>query len=356
MTRSSPPGRALLAFALLALAACGQSAGPRTSVILAVDAAPKLSDYGFFKDASARVAADGVVPYDLVNALFSDYATKHRLVYVPKGEAATYNPDTVFDFPVGSVLIKTFAFAPDQREPAKGERYVETRLLIHKASGWVAYPYVWNAEQTEAVYTPEGQRQAIKTISPEGTALNIAYAVPNQNQCKECHSSGHELQPIGPKARNLNHVGPAGANEIADWTARGILTGAPTPDKAATVPAAFGDAPLGQRARAWLDINCAHCHKADGAASNSGLYLSWTETDPQGWGVRKRPVAAGKGSGQNFFVIEPGHPEQSILAHRIESTAPGVLMPELGRTVRDERAIKLISDWIASMPPAAPNH
>jgi hypothetical protein len=118
------------------------------------------------------------------------------------------------------------------------------------------------------------------------------------------------------------------------------------------VPAAFGDAQLDQRARAWLDINCAHCHKADGGASNSGLYLGWTETSPQGWGVHKRPVAAGRASADNFFVIEPGRPEQSILLHRMESTEPGVLMPELGRTVRDERAIKLVSDWIANMPPA----
>lgn len=346
--------RVLSLAAGLLLAACGGPTGPRAAVILAADAAPKLSDYGFFKDAAALQPVEGVVPYDLVNALFSDYASKHRLVYVPKGQTARYDPDKVFDFPIGAVLIKTFAFAPDQREPAKGERYVETRLLIHKPNGWVAYPYVWNAAQTEAVYTPEGSRQAIDTIAPTGEALHLAYAVPNQNQCKACHQSGHELQPIGPKARNLNHAGPAGANQIVDWSARGILLDAPAPDKASSVPAAFGDAPLDQRARAWLDINCAHCHKADGGASNSGLYLGWTETDPQGWGVRKRPVAAGRGAGENYFVIEPGHPDQSILVHRMESTEPGVLMPELGRTVRDERAIKLVSDWIAAMPAAAP--
>jgi uncharacterized repeat protein (TIGR03806 family) len=352
--------RSLFLAAGLLLAACGAQAGPHDKVILAAGAAPKLSDYGFFKDVSARQPVEGVTPYDLVNALFSDHATKHRLVYVPKGQAARYDPDKVFDFPVGAVLIKTFAFAPDQREPGDGERYVETRVLIHKASGWVAYPYVWNAAQTEALYTPEGGRQSIATISPGGEALQLAYAVPNQNQCKACHQSGHELQPIGPKARNLNHPGPTvagkvGPNQIAEWTARGILAGAPPSDTAASVPAVFGDGPLDQRARAWLDINCAHCHKADGGASNSGLYLGWTQTDPAGWGVRKRPVAAGRGAGEDYFVIEPGHPEQSILLHRLESTEPGVLMPELGRTVRDERAIKLVSDWIAAMAPAASN-
>ncbi|HOY79435.1 MAG TPA: hypothetical protein PLN33_16585, partial [Hyphomonadaceae bacterium] len=102
-------------FALM-FAACSGPAGVRDSVIAAEKPAEKLSEYGFFASAAAHAApAEGVLPYDLVNALFSDYAGKHRLVYVPKGQSATYNPDKVFDFPVGSVLIKTFAFAPDMR-------------------------------------------------------------------------------------------------------------------------------------------------------------------------------------------------------------------------------------------------
>jgi uncharacterized repeat protein (TIGR03806 family) len=341
------------AFALtaLVLAACSAETGPNARVILADDPAPKLSDYGFFATATAGAAtSEGVQPYDLVNALFSDHAAKHRYVYVPKGQSATYDPENVFDFPVGSVLIKTFAFGPDMRDPTLNERWIETRLLIHKQDGWVAYPYIWNAEQTEAVYSPVGGRQQIETISPDGQALAINYAVPNKNQCKECHQTGKALIPIGPKARNLNHFGPAGVKQLADWTERGLLTGAPEAPPA--IPTAYGDAPLENRARAWLDINCAHCHKADGGASNSGLFLGWNETDPTGWGVHKRPTAAGRGAGLNLFVIEPGHPELSILVHRIESTEPGVLMPELGRTVVDEKGLALIRDWIAAMPDA----
>ena len=341
----------LLGLILLALAACSAEQGPRASVILAADPAPKLSDYGLFENAAATAPAPGVTPYDLVNALFSDHASKHRYVYLPKGKSAAYDPDKVFDFPVGAVLIKTFAFAPDMRDPSLNERFIETRLLIHKKDGWVAYPYVWNADQTEAVYTPVGGRHRIETVGPDGRKLSINYGVPNRNQCKECHSQGDTLIPIGPKARNLNHVGPAGVNQIADWTAKGMLAGAP--DALPVIPSAFDpSAPLGERARAWLDVNCAHCHKAAGSASNSGLFLDWQETDPTGWGVHKRPTAAGRGAGTNLFVIEPGHPELSILVHRIESTEPGVMMPELGRTVNDEPGIALIKDWIASLPPA----
>jgi uncharacterized repeat protein (TIGR03806 family) len=323
---------------------------PNLRAILADDPAPKLSAYGFFLDASARQPAQGVIAYDLVNPLFSDHAAKHRFVYVPNGQAARYDAEEVFDFPVGSVLVKTFAFAPDMREPAKDERYVETRLLIHKAEGWVAYPYIWNEDQTEAVYSPVGGQLKIDTISPDGEPLSIGYAIPNRNQCKSCHQTGKALIPIGPKARNLNHVGSAGLNQIADWSARGILADAPGTPPA--VPYAYDEAqPLEARARAWLDINCAHCHKADGGASNSGLFLDWNETDPTGWGVHKRPTAAGRGSGDDLFVIEPGRPDESILVHRLESTEPGIVMPELGRTVVDQKSVQLIRDWIAAMPP-----
>ena len=343
---------ALVAACLLALSACGQPAGVRDAVIVGEDPAPKLSDYGLFSDVSAREPAEGVVPYDLVNALFSDHAAKHRAVYVPKGKSAAYTESGVFDFPVGSVLIKTFAFAPDMREPAKDERYVETRLLIRKADGWVAYPYVWNAEETEAVYSPVGDKQVIETISPDGEALAINYAVPNRNQCKECHSLGDDFVPIGPTARNLNHVGPQGVAQLAAGEARGSLTGLPADAPAA--PSIKSGAPIEDRARAWLDINCAHCHRAGGGASNSGLFLAWNETNPTGWGVPTRPTAAGRGSGDNLFVIEPGHPDQSILLHRMESVEPGVAMPELGRSLIDPVGIALVRSWIASMPPVEP--
>ena len=346
------PGGWLAAFMALTLAACSQPAGVRDSVILADDPAPKLSDYGFFADAGGRELAEGVVAYDLVNPLFSDYASKYRAVYVPGGKQAAYSADDVFDFPVGSVLIKTFAFAPDMRKPEEGERYIETRLLIRKEAGWTAWPYIWNAEQTEAVYAPVGGRHVIETIAPDGEALSIDYAVPNRNQCKLCHSKDGEFTPIGPSARSLNHDGPHGPNQLADWTARGILSGAP--DAAPAAPAAFGDTATAERARAWLDINCAHCHRAGGGASNSGLFLAWNETNPTGWGVHKRPTAAGRGSGDDLFVIEPSKPDESILVSRLQSVEPGVLMPELGRTVVDREGLALIREWIAGMAPSTP--
>jgi uncharacterized repeat protein (TIGR03806 family) len=353
-TPADSPVRRLAAICLLAwVAGCEppNRDGPRLDTILAEAPAERLSDYGFFVDEAGREPADGLLSYDLINPLFSDYASKHRYVFIPDGQPAAYRDDDVFDFPVGSVLIKTFAFAPDMRSPEVGERFVETRLLIRARDGWKAYPYVWNADQSEAYYSPVGMRTSIKTLTPSGEAVELQYAVPNQNQCKTCHQSGQALAPIGPTARSLNHEGPAGTNQIAHWTSLGMLTGAPSPE---VIPAAPHTADVSrsveERARAYLDINCSHCHKADGGASNSGLFLRWTEEDPVGWGVRKHPTAAGRGAGQSRFVIEPGRPDESILLYRMESTEPGVLMPELGRSVVDEAGVRLVREWIASMP------
>jgi len=73
-----------------ALSACGlgKTAGPDMSVVLAEEPAKTLSAYRLFTDASASSPAPGVVPYDLVNPLFSDHAVKHRFVHVPGGAPA----------------------------------------------------------------------------------------------------------------------------------------------------------------------------------------------------------------------------------------------------------------------------
>nr|WP_321439621.1 SO2930 family diheme c-type cytochrome [uncultured Hyphomonas sp.] len=347
--------RHVLPFACLILAACGagQAAappGPDLETILADKPASVLSDYGFFTDAGADHPAKRVKSYDLINPLFSDDADKHRFIYVPPGETAKADGAGLPEFPVGTALIKTFAFAPDLRDPEAGNFKVETRVIIRKADGWAAFPYVWNEAGTQATYAPVGARRTIETISPQGKPLEIHYEVPNKNQCKTCHQSGDVVEPIGPKLRNLDHPGPAGVDQLSDWVAAGILDGVPLGLK--TAPDAMDvSLPLDARARGYLDINCGHCHNPGGSASNSGLWLMLEETSPTRLGLKKHPTAAGRGSGDRRYVIDPGHPEESILAFRMASTEPGIAMPELGRTLPDPVGIDLINQWIAGMEP-----
>ncbi len=159
--------------------------------------------------------------------------------------------------------------------------------------------------------------------------------------------------PLGPKARNLNgDLAYAGgtANQLAHWSSLNILDGAPGPADAPKVPDwRDASAPLEHRARAWLDVNCAHCHRREGPASNSGLFLTYGEQEPTALGIMKRPVAAGRGSGDRQFDIKPGDPDSSILLYRVQSTEPGIMMPELGRHIGDPDAVALLREWIAAL-------
>jgi len=324
-----------------------------SDAILAAKPPKLISGFGFFADAAKQQPAQGVVPYHLATPLFSDFAEKYRFAYVPPGQLATYSQDEAFAFPVGTALIKTFAFPADLRTPDIDVRLIETRVLLRHEAGWQAWTYLWNAGQTEAELKIAGAKVDVAIIDPDGAPRAFTFAVPNKNQCKGCHAMNGEIVPLGPKARNLNvaHDYQTGAaNQLAHWTEAGILSGAPDPQGAPAVPVwTEASAPIEARARAWLDVNCAHCHRREGPASNSGLFLTWGETSPVAIGVGKRPVAAGQGSGNRAFDIDPGNPDNSILLYRVESNEAGVMMPELGRTQTDPRAVEVLREWIEKM-------
>lgn len=312
-----------------------------------------LSEFGFFDDLPAMAPAKGVLPFAPSSVLFSDGALKDRFVYVPQGKAASYVEDAALEFPEGSALIKSFSFPADYRTTDADVRIIETRVLLKQADGWHAWAYVWNDEQTDATLNIAGARVPVSTVNAAGEPLEFSYAVPNKNQCKACHDVAGKIVPLGPKARNLNHdfaYADGTANQLQRWRNEGILEGLPEPAAIAAVPDWRDESvDLDGRARAWLDANCAHCHRRDGPASNSGLYLTWEEPYGPSLGINKRPVAAGRGSGGRLFDIKPGDPDGSILNYRVESVEPGVMMPELGRTLADHEASELLRAWVAGL-------
>ena len=340
---------------LLTGAAPAPDAPVDAALLVADDPAPALESYHLFRDSAAREPNAALVPYTLSTPLFSDYALKFRYLFMPPRQTVSYREQGALDFPVGTTLVKTFAYPADFRAPDAKLRFIETRLLIHKPQGWVALTYVWNDAQNQAVLKRAGVRVPVSFVDVSGAEQRIDYQVPNVNQCKECHSLSGAIVPIGPKARNLNrdYVYAAGTeNQLAHWARLGLLQGAPEHSVVPRLPP-WDDAtqPLEGRARAYLDVNCGHCHSRAGLASNSGLYLTFEESNPTALGIGKRPVAAGKGSGDLLFSIVPGHPEQSILVYRMASTEPGVMMPQIGRTLSHKEAVALISEYISSLKP-----
>lgn len=336
----------------LALLLLGAAPVPHVEadLLLSTDA-PRLADYGLFDAAGQPVA--GVQPYTLNTPLFSDHAEKARYVWLPPGTKVTYRPTGVLVFPVGSVLIKRFAFPADLRQPTRDLRAIETRLLIHRASGWAALSYV--EDGGEPVLKRAGKRIAVTVTNHDGQPQTIDYAVPNQNQCKQCHLAGDAITPIGPTAGNLNGgLHRDGPNQLMAWFASGRLAGLPSANWPRLARWDDSAAPLKDRARAYLAVNCGHCHDRVGFASNSGLYLNPEEQEPAHLGIWKRPVAAGRGSGGHEFSILPGQPDKSILLHRMAASEPGIMMPQFGRSLAHKDGVALIRAWIAAMPPAAP--
>ncbi|GAB5488898.1 MAG: hypothetical protein Pars2KO_24680 [Parasphingorhabdus sp.] len=329
------------AICLLAVAAHADRPVPVADDVISGVAMPRnLSDYNFFQDAGGTKPNKGVTLYRLNSPLFTDYADKFRYIYVPAGKTLSVNPDNpegMLQFPVGSAIIKSFGYEMDGKP-----RLLETRVFLHRADGWLALPYVWNEEQTEATLKVAGKRIPITFTDPSGKERSISYAVPNKNQCKECHSLSDAVVPIGPKLRNLTHD----SKDIL--ASNGILNGVTGNEM---VMPDFRDdrMPLADRARAYLDVNCAHCHNGQGSASNSGLFLTYEEKEPVRFGVGKRPVAAGRGSGGHEFSIKPGHPEESIMVYRLKSLDPGVAMPEVGRSLVHDEGVALLSEWIDSL-------
>jgi uncharacterized repeat protein (TIGR03806 family) len=326
----------------------------------AVHTAPynmKLSAYGFFSgDIKIQQPQKGVMPYALKSPLFSDYAHKLRFVQLPDGSKIPYNPDSVLQFPVGTKIVKTFFYFNDERNPEKGRRLIETRVLLHEEKGWKALPYIWNEDQTDAFLEVAGGKTEVSFVNASGGKMKFDYQVPNMNQCKSCHERNGVMTPIGPSARQLNGVfdyDGQSMNQLVKWHETGALQGLPQDASAIPSLVDYNDPskPLEERALAYLDVNCGHCHNAAGQAQTSGLFLDWKTKDKTAYGFMKTPVAAGRGSGGRQFDIVPGRPDQSILYYRMASTDPGVMMPELGRKVNHTEGLKLIEAWIKSLQP-----
>ena len=312
-----------------------------------------LSEYHFFKgELKLLQPVDEILPYDLNTPLFTDYAEKARFIKLPAGKKINYNATSTFDLPLGTVLIKNFYYYNDVRKPELGRRIIETRLLANMQDGWHTYQYIWNEEQTEAVFEPIGDVTTVEYIDAAGKKIKADYVVPSQPQCKGCHNRNDTIVPIGIAARHLNgdHTYTNGTkNQLQYWQQLGLIDLPSTTIPSNAVWNNEQSGTLNDRARAYLDINCGHCHNPSGTANTSGLLLDIHTTNTTALGINKTPVAAGRGSGNLAFAIEPGKPNQSFLIYRMNSNDPGIAMPEIGRNRIHKEGVALISKWIKEM-------
>ncbi|NVK37006.1 MAG: hypothetical protein HWE18_03685 [Gammaproteobacteria bacterium] len=330
---------------------------------LKTENATNLSEYQLFQnqcDPTDNPNNRGLA-YDLSTPLFTDYASKYRFIFVPNDTTATYNASEVFDFPIGSVLVKTFSVPLDTSDRGiEKEELIETRLMIHRESGWEALPYIWNADKSDAILTLIGGNTDVELKHGEED-LEFTYGVPNSQQCIRCHQFKPEggsigKSPIGPKARYLNSdkdYGTGPINQISKWVEYGILSGVPSNTAEIESVPVFNDdvdvnsispSQLDSFARGWLDINCAHCHREEGDASNTNFNAQWQFEGSLA--TCNKPISYG-GQGLSW-IISPGAADESIMIQRMEAIPDGSgdQMPPLGRELVHSEGTELVKAWI----------
>lgn len=351
---------------------CGTSPGSAPHVDVSLGPCANLSSYRFmsgFEPDGRHVWNDGVVPYDLNTPLFSDYTVKLRAVYQPpesapvpwrsSGEEAL---DRAFDFPVGSVLIKTFAVADDLRDPDSPIDVIETRLLVHTDKGWKAHVYIWDDERNDAVRTPIGRADVeLEWIHTDGNRRRTDdYLIPSERDCRNCHGSGTSgLRLLGPRAPQLLE-----RSALSDLEAASVVAQEPegheiepfpswNTDGTPSTPVDAMDGPtLDRYVRSYLDSNCSACHNPTGNTEGAGLDLRVHVRDIERLGICKIPSAAGsEAQGGRAYDVVPGSPDNSVLIFRVESSYTdwdhaNRRMPPRGRSIPHDEGAALLRRWV----------
>lgn len=314
---------------------------------------PRLSDYRFFiGDLKNMQPNERVVPYEPISALFTDYAHKSRFIWMMPDSAALYVSDTVLlDFPNGTVLIKNFYY--NSVQPLMNTRILETRLLIRRNEEWIFADYIWNEDQTDAVYDLSGGFRQMDWIHDDGSPKSVNYRIPSQQECFTCHKSNNQNTPIAPKPQNLNatFTYPDGAmNQLLKLQQVGYLVGNLPGSIYSIVDWTDTSQPVDLRLRSYLDANCAYCHSDEGHCYYRPIRLAFNKTDdPNNLGVCVTPQQMI--TPQLTHIIARGNINRSVMYFRMNSTDPQYMMPLMGRGLIHQEAVDLLEQYINSLSP-----
>ena len=314
----------------------------------------KLSNFNLF-DNFSNISITPKLPglsYELNSELFTDHARKYRFLFIPENEKITYNELEAFTFPIGSTLVKVFSLPSDTS--SEDEEVIEVRLLVRRINGWVTLVYKWIPEFSEGYFTVAGDIIE-SVVSHNGVANAFDYRIPTFGQCATCHQNNAneaKITPIGLKARHLNRnitYNNLEINQLTLWNSLEIINNLPSDITSIDTAPNWRDSSkeLQDRAKAYLDINCAHCHTEGGSGDLSGLRMEyWRKTIDYSHGVCNESQGWRVGG----YDIWPGRGDVSHIPLRITLTSAKDRMPPIGRSLVDSEAAQLISDWIDTLP------
>ena len=332
-----------------------------TSAGISQEPPPLLSQTGVFTDMSTLATAQGVIPYDVANPLWSDAAAKKRWIILPNdGTHDSAAEDIVFSeegnwvFPVGTVLVKHFELPVDERNPNLARR-LETRFIIcTEEGGKYGVTYKWNAAGTDAELLTSGDAADIEVTLQDGSTEMRHWDFPSRADCLLCHNAAAG-QALGLRTHSLNkdfHYPATGrtANQVTTFNALGMfdasLSASQLEDYIESRSLDDETAPIEHRVRSYLDSNCSHCHRPGGTVDFFDARLG-TPLNVQG--LINGIIQGHFNLGPDGRYLKPGDPDLSALHVRMANVGNGAAMPPLAKNLVDQKAVDLLQEYLESL-------
>lgn len=324
----------------------------------------KLSETGLFTDVVSQTPASGALRYEINAHHWADHTQSERWMAIPGTEPVQIESDSKWIIPNGAVLAKTVSIEMTKGDPTTLRR-LETQILHREADSWRPYTYAWSDDQTDAELVPSLGFSRLLSVqdasAPEGLREQT-YRFAARSECQMCHNPWVEMKttsvgiqtasPLGLSLMQLNRQsdGNDSENQLVSLQKAGWISGKiPTAPKEA---ARFTDpyqatAPLNDRVRSYLHVNCAHCHQPH-AGGSAIIDLAYDVKLEDTKLVNAKPGQGAFGI-SDAALIRPGDPSGSVLHYRLAKTGSG-RMPRIGSEEIDEIAVSMIREWIREMP------
>ncbi len=310
-----------------------------------------LSQTGAFTNLQTMTAAPGLIPYGVIQPLWSDGAEKQRWIAIPNdgvpnspSERIGWSEEGNWTFPIGTVLVKHFE-VPGRR--------LETRFYLQGEGGdWFGFTYRWHPDGSDAELLPEAPLDENYTV----TGVTRTWHFPGRNECNACHTDATG-KALSVRTRQLNRdffYSATGrtANQLVTLNRLGFFSPAIDESRLSqmlTLKAQDdSSATLERRARSYLDANCSHCHQP--ATPTPAEFDARLTTVPWLQGLIAEDAVDDLDI-TGAQLIKPGDVARSVVYHRLGSTVKNIAMPPIAKNVVDAAGMQLLSQWINSLDP-----
>ena len=305
-----------------------------------------LSETGVFTDLATLTVASGLIEYDINHPFWSDGAVKRRWIAMPQPAQIQFVATDAWTLPLGTLLVKHFEMEMTEGSPASRRR-LETRLLINTQAGWQGFTYRWDVNETDATLLTTRETETLTVNLAGGGTRDQLYEYPSRTDCLQCHTQVAGFA-LGAKTRQLNRdfaYPNATDNQLRSWNNIDYFTNDIGDASQYAAFSALDDTvvTVAERARTYLDVNCAQCHQPLGPTPvEVDLRFDTAEINMNAVGVT--PTAGDLGV-PNAEVMAAGEKERSVLWLRLQALDSN-RMPPLASHLVDAQAVDIVGQWI----------